>query len=218
MRGSTWCLTAAVTLAGVSPAVAQEEVARSTGSQTLGIVSGLPGDGARAASSGEDGSTTVMTSGGIGLRLTRTWASRSRCSPSRYARATSCLPLWSQRSDTAIDREGGVTAFVTKATFDVPIAGGRLIPYVTGGGGVGYLSERVTDLNTRLPDELFRFRPSSALESSEIGHSLMMGGGLDVSLRRDLTVGADVRWLRLAGHDPGARSSTQVAVRARYSF
>ena len=218
MNGSGWCLTATVTLAGVCPAVAQEEV---PGSQTVGIVGGWPGDGSTSISApAEDGSTTVMTSGGIGLRLTRTWASRSRCSPSRAARATPCLPLWSQRSNTAIDLDGGVTAFVTKVAFDFPIAGGRLVPYVTGGGGVGYLSERVTDLTISLPDELFRFRPPAALEGSEIGRSLMVGGGLDVRVWQELAVGVDVRWLRLDTYtaDRDALNTAQVAMRARYGF
>ena len=45
----------------------------------------------------------------------------------------------SQLSDTVVDRDGGVTSFFTKSTIGVPLAGGRLVPYVTVGGGVGYL-------------------------------------------------------------------------------
>ena len=126
----------------------------------------------------------------------------------------------SQLSDTVVDRDGGVTSFFTKSTIGVPLAGGRLVPYVTVGGGVGYLSERVSDLNAHLPDVLSRFPPPAAFEGSEIGQSLMAGGGLDVRVSQKLTVGGDVRWLRLFGNSTGheALDTAQVAMRVRYGF
>ena len=60
MNSRVWCLTMAVTLAGVSPAVAQVMVP-DIGGRVFGIVGGSFGDGG----------STIMTSGGVGLRLTR---------------------------------------------------------------------------------------------------------------------------------------------------
>ena len=60
MNSRVWCLTVAVTLAAVSPAVAQEAVP-GIGGRVFGTVGGSFGDGG----------PTVMTSGGVGLRLTR---------------------------------------------------------------------------------------------------------------------------------------------------
>ena len=220
MNGATCCLTVAVALAGVSPAVAQEEVS-DTSSEVLGLVGRMSGDG-RTSIIGSDGTgnSIIITSGGVGLRLTRTWTSQWGCFRFQFSTAPVCSRLVSQLSDTVVDRDGAVTSFFTKSTIGVPIAGGRLVPYVTGGGGVGYLSERVSDLNPHLPDALSRLPPPVAFESSEIGQSLMAGGGLDVRVSRKLTVGGDVRWLRLFGHSTGneALDTAQVAMRVRYGF
>ncbi len=219
MNGTTWCLTVAVALGGVSPAVAQEDVS-DTSSEVLGLVGRMSGDGRTSIiSSDGTGNSTIITSGGVGLRLTRTWTSKWGCFRSRFSTALVCSRPMSQLSDTVVDRDGGVTSFFTKSTISVPIAGGRLVPYVTVGGGVGYLSERVSDLNPHLPDALSRL-PPVAFESSEIGQSVMAGGGLDVRVSRNLTVGGDVRWLRLVGHSTGneALNTAQVAMRVRYGF
>ena len=82
------------------------------------------------------------------------------------------------------------------------------------------MAERVSDLNPRLPGELFRFPPPSASESSEIRRSLMVGGGLDVRMWRGLAVGLDVRLLRLIANSQNRQAvdTAQVAMRVRYGF
>ena len=75
MNGATWCLTVAVALGGVSPAVAQEdEDVSDASSEVLGLVGRMSGDG-RTSIIGSDGTgnSIIITSGGVGLRLTRTW-------------------------------------------------------------------------------------------------------------------------------------------------
>ena len=42
-----------------------------------------------------------------------------------------------------IEREGGLTAFLTKLNVDFQV-GDRLIPFVSGGGGLGRLSEEIS--------------------------------------------------------------------------
>jgi opacity protein-like surface antigen len=105
----------------------------------------------------------------------------------------------------------------SKFTLAFPIAGGRLVPYITGGGGVGYLAEHVSNLNPRLPDELVRFEQPDASKMSEIRRSLMVGGGIDVRVWRELTVGVDARWLQLHPNSTNrdTLNTAQVATRVR---
>ena len=220
MNRATWCLTVAVALVGVCPAVAQDEES-GTSTRALELVGRVSGDGRTSIISADGaGKTATITSGGVGLRLSRAWTSQWGCFRSRFSAAAVCSRPVSQLSDTIIDRDGSVTSFFTKSTIGIPIAGGRLVPYVTAGGGVGYLSERVSDLNAQLPDTLSRLPPPVAFESSEVGQSLMAGGGLDVRVSRRLTVGGDVRWLRLSGSSTGHEvlDTAQVAMRVRYGF
>jgi len=60
MNGATWCLTVAVALAGVSPAVAQEDVS-DTSSEVLGLVGRMSGDG-RTTIIGSDGTGNSSSS------------------------------------------------------------------------------------------------------------------------------------------------------------
>ena len=105
------------------------------------------------------------------------------------------------------DRE--VTAFLTKFTVEFPIADGRLFPYLTGGGGIGRVTER--------PSFFIPIPLAIPIEHSELGLALTLGGGVDVRLWRGLGVGVDIRWLRvLRGY--GALDTAQVAARASYRF
>ena len=102
-----------------------------------------------------------------------------------------------------------VTAFLTKFTVEFPIADGRLFPYLTGGGGIGRVTER--------PSFFIPLPLAIPIEHSELGLALTLGGGVDVRLWRGLGVGVDIRWLRvLRGY--GALDTAQVAARASYRF
>ena len=122
-----------------------------------------------------------------------------------------------------VRHEGSVTAFLTKMTVEFPLANDRLIPFITGGGGVGRLSER---LSFEFPDRprLARLgldarllRPVRDISRPETGLAVTLGGGLDVRLWRALAVGADVRWLRLLTRRD-ALDISYVAARVSYRF
>ena len=141
MNNRAWCLTVAVTLAGVSPAVAQVMVP-DIGGRVFGTVGGSFGDGG----------STVMTSGGVGLRLTRhlgldlelLYVPGLEMSDDDRFFIQEVRPFGSLFAPTfVVDRDAAVTAFLTKFTVEFPVAGGRLFPYLTGGGGVGHVSERI---------------------------------------------------------------------------
>ena len=103
--------------------------------------------------------------------------------------------------------DGGrdVTAFLTKFTVEFPIADGRLFPYLTGGGGVGRVTERAVFFFPGLFDQ------------TELGLALTLGGGVDVRLWRGFGVGVDIRWLRVL-HSYDTLDTAQVAARASYRF
>ena len=103
--------------------------------------------------------------------------------------------------------DGGrdVTAFLTKFTVEFPIADGRLFPYLTGGGGVGRVTERA----------VFFF--PGLLDQTQLGLALTLGGGVDVRLWRGFGVGVDLRWLRVL-HSYDTLDTAQVAARASYRF
>lgn len=103
--------------------------------------------------------------------------------------------------------DGGrdVTAFLTKFTVEFPIADGRLFPYLTGGGGVGRVTERAV------------FFIPGLLDQTELGLALTLGGGVDVRLWRGFGLGVDIRWLRVL-HSYDTLDTAQVAARASYRF
>ena len=224
MTGRAWCLTVAVTLAGVSPAVAQEAVP-GIGGRVFGTVGGSFGDGG----------PTVMTSGGVGLRLTRHLGLDLELLyvPSLDLADDGQFFIQQGRRFASgfappfeMDRDASVTAFLTKFTVEFPTAGGRLFPYLTGGGGVGYLSERVRyrlrgDIPILQLAEPSSFSPlifpPPVFESSETGLSLTVGGGFDVRLWRGFAVGVDARWLRLLSSREDL-DTAQVATRVSYRF
>jgi len=139
----------------------------------------------------------------------------------------------------AEDERRDVTTFLTRFTVEFPVADGRLFPYLTGGGGVGHVTERfriVVDpipwiplepLGTQPVDDVWddtntlRFFDSSffpsASEYSDLGLSLVLGGGVDVRLWRGLGVGVDVRWLRVL-RSVGALDTALVTSRVSYRF
>ena len=99
-----------------------------------------------------------------------------------------------------------MATFLTKFTVEFPVADGRLFPYLSGGGGVG----RVTEHSSIVVDEILW----TPLEESysELGLAFVLGGGVDVRLWRGLGVGIDLRWLRvLRSYD--ALDTAQVAAR-----
>ena len=230
MNSRAWCLTVAVTLAGVSPAVAQEAVP-GIGGRVFGTVGGSFGDGG----------TTVMTSGGVGLRLTRHLGLDLELLhvPALDLADDGLFFIQQGRRFASgfappfeMNRDASVTAFLTKFIVEFPTAGGRLFPYLTGGGGVGYLSERVRyrpgcGCILQGPEPIPQLaEPSSfsplifpppVFESSETVLSLTVGGGLDVRLWRGLGIGVDARWLRLLASRE-ALDTAQVATRVSYRF
>ena len=135
------------------------------------------------------------------------------------------------------DQQRDVTTFLTRFTVEFPVENGRLFPYLTGGGGVGRVTERFSIVVDPIPwfplDPLgtvghpsdgvdtLRFFDSSVFPSpgnhSELGLSLVLGGGVDVRLWRGLGIGVDIRWLRiLRSYD--AFDTAQVTSRVSYRF
>lgn len=101
---------------------------------------------------------------------------------------------------------GSMTAFMTNITVELPVADDRLVPFLSGGGGVGRTAERVglrcsgvcpvlEELEiVGFPSAVF---PFPVVEQNETGLTLGLGGGVDVRLWRGLAVGGEVRWIRL---------------------
>ena len=112
------------------------------------------------------------------------------------------------------DRQRDVTTFLTRFTMEFPVASGPLFPYLT---GVGRVTERFsiivdpipwitsdppdTEPVAHPPDGIstLRFVDRSIFRSSgeysELGLSLVLGGGVDVRLWHGLGVGVDLRWI-----------------------
>ena len=209
-----------LTLALASTATAQ--VGPVPGGKVFGLVGGSFGDG----------ETAVATSGGAGVRLTRhlgldlevLYVSGLDLSEDDFF----ILPL-TFAPPIDIEREGGLTAFLTKLNVDFPV-GDRLIPFVSGGGGLGRLSEEIsfdvdgrndtTDVRQRLGQLIGSRRPlifpPDDITRSETGLVLTVEGGLDVLLWKGFSVGADARWLRLLagrGTFDFAQITSRVSVR-----
>ena len=248
---------AAVMLALVAaPAAAQQSV--DAGGLVYGLVGGGFGDG-----------TFVATGAGVGLRLTQHLGldvelthlsganaggmpgthgyggisvSGTFADPGVAMEDFPALPLsfdpWFP-SVRIEDQQRDVTTFLTRFTVEFPVANGRLFPYLTGGGGVGRVTERYSIVVDPIPwisldplgagpvehasdgiNTVGFFDSSifpSPVEYSELGLSLVLGGGVDVRLWRGLGVGVDVRWLRiLRSYD--AFDTAQVTSRVSYRF
>ena len=127
----------------------------------------------------------------------------------------------------SLTRDAGLTTFMTRMTVEFPAAGGRLFPYVTGGGGVGSLSERIgfgcSAICPALSSQFIAIglRPSilpfPETERRETGLALTVGGGLDVRLWRGLAIGAEASWMRLLLNQREL-DVAQIAARVSYRF
>ena len=240
-------LPAIVALAlSAGSAAAQQEVP-DAGGRVYGLVGGAFGDGA-----------FVATGAGAGLRLTRHLGldvELTHLSGRDGVGVAETLAFSSvSTAGTAFDEDyppvpsfrvenhgRDVTTFLTKFTVEFPIADGLLFPYLTGGGGVGRVTEhsrvvvepvpliswednqttgRAADFPTlAAADGTVYFSDISwdPTSYSELGLALTLGGGVDVRLWRGLGVGVDIRWLRvLRNYD--AIDTAQVVARASYRF
>ena len=237
-----------------APAAAQQSL--DAGGLVYGLVGGGFGDG-----------TFVGTGVGAGLRLTPhlgldvelTHLSGTRSGRPTHGYGAFSVSVTSAAADPGMedlpslphgsdpwfpsfrieDRRREVTTFLTRFTVEFPVANGRVFPYLTGGGGVGRVTERFSIVVDPIPwlpfDPLVpesvehpsdgistvQFFDSSIFPSpgeySELGLSLVLGGGVDVRLWRGLGVGVDVRWLRiLRSYD--AFDTAQVTSRVSYRF
>ena len=206
-----------------APAAAQQDVP-DTGGRVYGLVGGGFGDG-----------TFIATGAGAGLRLTPHVGLDLELTHLSGRGGTKTHTPWfggvstfSAASTSAVaedypppgvddyvfppifeDRGRDVTTFLTKFTVEFPIANGRLFPYLTGGGGVGRVTERFAVIF-----EPFFPAPNAY---SELGLALALGGGVDVRLWRGLGAGVDIRWLRVL-RNYGALDTAQVTARASYRF
>ena len=214
-------LTAVLTAAALGLATgAAAQAISDTGGRIFGLVGGSFGDGG----------TAVMTSGGAGLRLTSPLGvdfevlhvRNIDLSENRFFRQ-SLLARPSILPPFDFTHEGNVTAFLTKFTVDFPAAGGRLVPFLSGGGGIGWVSERITfGFNDRAttasrPRDLAIIFPFPEVELAQTGLALTVGGGLDVISWRGLAIGTDARWLRLLA-DQRELNFAQIASRVSYRF
>ena len=213
-------LTAVLTAAALGVATgAAAQTIPDTGGRVFGVVGGSFGNGG----------TALMTAGGAGLRLTRALGIDFEVLHVRTLDLSQddgfVFPLPSRLSIFPlfrVTREASVTAFLTKFTVDFPVAGGRLIPFVSGGGGIGRVAERISyDFNDRATaaGRLLSpiILPAPDIDRAETGLALTVGGGLDVRLWRGLAVGVDVRWLRLLA-DQRDFDFAQIASRVSYRF
>lgn len=237
----------------VAPATAQQKVP-DTGGRVYGLVGG-----------GFGGGTFIATGAGAGLRLTpRIGLDLELTHLSGRGRTITDIPWFGGipvlSAGSALedypppgagdylfppvrfeDRGRDVTTFLTKFTAEFPIADGLLFPYLTGGGGVGRVTERFGIIFDPIPWLPLDRGPSSARADaprdaggttyfndvvtsfpgpsaySELGLALVLGGGVDVRLWRGLGAGVDIRWLRVLPNY-GALDTAQVAARASYRF
>lgn len=192
------------------------------GGRVFGLVGGSFGDG----------STSLLTGGGAGLRVTRNLGidfevfhvNNLDLSDEDFFIAR---PLPLIFPPPSIRDEGNVTAFLTKLTADFPVAGDRLIPFVSGGGGVGRIHRQISvDFPDRrrpgvpavneILNDLFAPFPQR-FEHSETGLALTLGGGLDVRLWQGLAVGAEVRWMRVLASQ-NTFDFAHIASRVSYRF
>ena len=203
----------------------------SSGGRVFGLVGGSFGDGG----------TIVMTSGGAGVRLTRQLGfdfellhlPGVELGDDDFITQFGWLPRVGQPSLLPvfdIDRDGSITTFLTKLTVDFPVAGDRLVPYVTGGGGAGpstgdderhhpphALPDGVCEPSRPPGPSSVDLSPPRPFDRSETGLALTIGGGVDVMLWQGLGIGADVRWMRLLVNREDIDVAT-VGARVSYRF
>jgi opacity protein-like surface antigen len=190
----------ALLLAGaIKPAMAQE--IPDTGGRVFGLVGGAFGDG----------ESTVLTSAGAGLRITKQLGLDFEV---LYADdlglpTTPDFVIQTLSADFApVERieESRLVSFLTKMTVEFPVANGRVWPYLTGGGGIGNLRHTISFRNLPLPriaELVPAIFPGPAFTISATDLALTLGGGVDVRLWRGFAVGGDVRYLRLLDDTQG---------------
>ena len=207
-------LACALTFALSMPVLAQ--TIPETGGRVFGQVGGSFGDGA----------SSVLTSGGAGVRLTRHLGLDFEIfHVTGLALMGDGQPGFVLTDLFGIARDGDLTAFVSRFTVDFPVDD-RVIPYLSGGGGVGQLSETIRfdvgrfgeptpflDLPAHLPGNF----PFILPEMSQTGLVLTVGGGVDVRLWKGFSVGGEVRWLRLLA-SRGDFDFAHVLSRVSYRF
>ena len=254
MRQALLSAIAALALT-VAPATAQQDVPDS-GGRVYGLLGGGFGDG-----------TFIATGAGAGLRLTPHIGLDLELTHLSGRGATLTDTPWfggvsvfSATSAAAVaedypplgasdyrfppvtfeDQGTDVTTFLTKFTVEFPIADGLLFPYLTGGGGVGRVTERFGVVIAPIPWTPFDYIQSNGQAAgsgdadgtlyfsdratfprpsaySELGLALVLGGGVDVRLWRGFGAGVDIRWLRVL-RDYDIVDTAQVTARASYRF
>ena len=238
----------------VAPATAQQDVP-DTGGRVYGLVGGGFGDGTFIAT-GAGAGLRLTPHIGLDLELTHLSGRGGTITDTPWfggvsVSATSATTVAEDFPPFGIDdylfplsfeyRGRDVTTFLTKFTAEFPIADGLLFPYLTGGGGVGRVTERFGIVFDPIPWPLLDHGPSTAQVNaardpgsttyssdfstsfpepsaySELGLALVLGGGVDVRLWRGLGTGVDIRWLRVL-RSYGALDTAQVTARASYRF
>lgn len=222
-------LAALILIAIAAPAAAQQQ-SPAAGGIVYGLVGGGFGDGTFVAA-GAGAGLRLTRHLGLDLELTRLSGGRAETLPGlgwiASAGATSVFrdafePGATFEPDADFedypfpfidfeDPRRDVTAFLTKFTVEFPIVDGLLFPYLTGGAGVGRVTER---FGAVILPGIFPPPPNAW---SDLGLSFTLGGGVDVRLWRGLGAGVDVRWLRvLRAYD--AVDAAQLTARASYRF
>ena len=152
-----------------------------------------------------DGDTTVLASGGAGLRITKQLGLDFDVLYAPNLGLPNDVDFVIQSLGAAfapVEREerSRLVTFLTKMTVEFPVANGMVWPYLTGGGGIGSLRQTVTFRNLPLPlAEVLRPQifPGPVIDITATDLALTIGGGLDVRLWKGLAVGGGVRYLRL---------------------
>lgn len=181
---------AIATLALLTAHAAAQQSVRNVGGLVYGLVGGGFGDG-----------TFVATGAGAGLRLTShlgldlelTHLSDSHgaglAAGSSVRLLIPVIVFPGESLENFRDPQRDLATFLTRFTVEVPVANGRLFPYLTGGGGV----ERVT---ASYSIAFSPFPTFSEHPRAELGRSLVLGG-LEVQLWRGFGVGVDIHWQRI---------------------
>ena len=133
------------------------------------------------------------------------------------------------------DTSGHTVAFLTNVVTEFPTGATWLIPYIAGGGGVASVSRSivfgpialpitlptsVTAIDVSLPitlPPLGSIGEIGRIERSETDLALTVGGGVDFQVAKGFAVGADLRYLHLAGTTDDL-DLTRIVGRATYRF
>ena len=159
MRATLVLAIAALSLPAV-PVAGQQDVP-DTGGRVYGLVGGGFGDG-RFVATGAGAGLRLTPYLGLDLELTHL---SGRGETGATAPLFGGISVFSGVTSTAgaaledypfpsvsfEDRGRDVTTFLTKFTVEFPIANGRLFPYLTGGGGIGRVTERFSVVIDPIP-------------------------------------------------------------------